>query len=560
MKNTRIPILILLAFLLFSSTYLLNAQNKNNFEIAKNLDIFSNIIKELNINYVDEIQPEKLIKVGIDAMLKELDPYTVFIPEEDIAAFDIITTGSYGGIGVLIHQQDGKIVASEMYEGFPAQIAGLRAGDQILKINDQIIEGKESSGVSDMIKGPANSSVKLTVKRYGEEQALDIVIKREIIKIKNVPYFSLINKNIGYINLVGFSQNASKEVKNAIAELKTQTDLKGLILDLRNNGGGLMSEAIDIVNLFVDKNQEVVSTKGKIEELNSVHKTRFNPIDKDIPLAVLVNSSSASSSEIVAGALQDLDRAIIIGQRSFGKGLVQNVLPLSYNTRTKITIAKYYIPSGRCIQAIDYSLKDENGHFTTIPDSLITAYKTKSGRTVFDGGGIEPDIKLEPNVFSQITSNLYGRLLFFDYATKFRSENKSIDSPEKFQISEEIYDDFLAYLKQENYTYKTQHERALDLLKKQAEKNDSFEAIKSEFKALEAAITKDKETDFIKHQEEIKRILKMEIVSRYYFTAGKIASSLDKDSELDKATEVLNDQSQYQALLLPKPEKLLVKK
>ncbi len=235
-------------------------------------------------------------------------------------------------------------------------------------------------------------------------------------------------------------------------------------------------------------------------------------------------------------------------------------MPLSYNTRTKITIAKYYIPSGRCIQAIDYSLKDENGHFTTIPDSLITAYKTKSGRTVFDGGGIEPDIKLEPNVFSQITSNLYGRLLFFDYATKFRSENKSIDSPEKFQISEEIYDDFLAYLKQENYTYKTQHERALDLLKKQAEKNDSFEAIKSEFKALEAAITKDKETDFIKHQEEIKRILKMEIVSRYYFTAGKIASSLDKDSELDKATEVLNDQSQYQALLLPKPEKLLVKK
>ncbi len=552
--------LLFIAFIIVSNTNLLNAQNQNNFEIAKSLDIISNIIKELNINYVDEIDPGKLMKVGVDAMLRELDPYTVFIPEADIEAFEIITTGSYGGIGVLIHQQDGKTIASEVYEGFPAQVAGLMVGDHVLKIDGIGISNKLSTDVSDMIKGPANSTVKLTVKRYGEEDLIDIMINREIIKIENVPYAGLVNKNIGYIKLVGFSNNASNEVKNAIAKLKSKTDLKGLILDLRGNGGGLMSEAIDIVNLFVEQDQEVVSTKGKIEQLNMVHKTRYTPVDINIPLAVMINNGSASSAEIVAGALQDLDRAIIIGQRSYGKGLVQNVLPLSYNTRAKITIAKYYIPSGRCIQAIDYSLKDENGQFTHIPDSLISEFKTKSGRKVYDGGGIEPDIKLEPETFSQITSNLYGRFLIFDYANKFRSEHKTIQSAEKFSISDEIYNDFLAYLKQVDYTYTTQHERALDLLKKQAEKNESFDAIQDEFNALEAAIKNDKNADYIKYQDEIKRVLKMEIVSRYYYAAGEILSSLEKDNELDKAIEILGSPSEYQTLLQPKQDKLLVKK
>lgn len=560
MKNFRKKIALLIAFLFVTSNFILIAQNQNNFEIAKSLDIFSNIVKELNINYVDEIEAEKMMKVAIDAMLQELDPYTVFIPEEEIEAFEIITTGSYGGIGVLIHQQEGKTIVSEMYEGFPAQLAGLRAGDEVIKIDGVNIANKISIDVSDMIKGPANSSVTLTVNRLGEENPLDIDISRAIIKIDNVPYSGLINKNIGYIKLVGFSNNAAKEVKGAIAQLKSRAKLKGLILDLRGNGGGLMSEAIDIVNLFVAKDQEVVSTKGKIKALNMVHKTKYVPIDTEIPLAVMINSGSASSSEIVAGALQDLDRAIIIGQRSFGKGLVQNVLPLSYNTRVKITIAKYYIPSGRCIQAIDYSLKDKNGHFTTIPDSLINEYQTKSGRKVYDGGGIDPDIKLAHNSFSQITSNLYGRFLIFDYATKFRSKHQSIAPAEKFEISEEIYEDFLTFLKQKDYTYKTQHERALELLKKQAEKNESFKAIEHEFKALEDAIKKDKETDYQKHQDEIKRVLKMEIVSRYYFAAGKVASSIEKDTELDKAAEVLNDDAQYHTLLIPEQEKLLVKK
>ncbi len=560
MKIFKKQLLLLIALFIVANIGVVNAQNQNNFEIAKSLDIISNIIKELNINYVDEIYPEKLMKVGVDAMLRELDPYTVFIPEAEIEEFEIITTGSYGGIGVLIHQQDGKTIASEVYQGFPAQVSGLMVGDQVMKIDDVSILNKISTDVSDMIKGPANSKVKLTVKRYGEENLIDILINREIIKIENVPYAGLINKNIGYIKLLGFSNNASKEVKNALNKLKSKAELRGLILDLRGNGGGLMSEAIDIVNLFVDQNQEVVSTKGKIEQLNMVHKTRYAPVDTNIPLAVMINSGSASSSEIVAGALQDLDRAIIVGQRSYGKGLVQNVLPLSYNTRAKITIAKYYIPSGRCIQAIDYSLKDENGQFTHIPDSLISEFKTKSGRKVYDGGGIDPDIKLESNNFSQITSNLYGRFLIFDYATKFRSEHKSIDTPEKFKISDEIYDDFLAYLKQVDYTYTTQHERALDLLKKQAEKNESFDAIQNEFKALETAIEKDKAADFIKYQEEIKRVLKMEIVSRYYFAAGKIASSIEKDTELDQAVEVLGDPSTYQTLLQPKQDRLLVKK
>ena len=560
MKKTKKYIPILIAFILLSGSCLLNAQNQNNFEIAKSLDIYSNLVKELNLNYVDQIYPEKLMKVGIDAMLQELDPYTVFIPEADIEDFEVMTTGSYGGIGVLIHQQDSNTIISEIYQGFPAQKSGLMVGDQVINIDDISIQNMASTEISKMIKGSATSTVKITVKRIGEENLIDFNLSREIIKIENVPYYGLLNKNIAYIKLTGFSNNAAKEVKTALLELKNKTVLKGLILDLRGNGGGLMNEAIDIVNLFVEQNQEVVRTKGKIEEMNMVHKTRYTPIDQNIPLAVMIDNNTASASEIVAGALQDLDRAVIIGQRSFGKGLVQNVLPLSYNTRAKITIAKYYIPSGRCIQAIDYSFKDENGHFTKIPDSLVTEYKTKSGRKVYDGGGIDPDVKLEPNIFSQLTSNLYGRFFIFDYATKFQSEHPTIADPEKFDITDKIYDNFMAYLKKVNYSYKPQHEQVLDLLKLQAEKNKSFDAIKNEYLALEAAINKSKTTEFITYQDEIKHILKMEIVSRYYFTAGEIESSLNEDTELDKAIEVLENHNQYLTLLLPTSEKLIVKK
>ena len=548
------------AILLISFSLHLNAQNQNNFKIAKSLDIYSNLIKELNINYVDEIFPEKLMKAGIDAMLQELDPYTVFIPESEIDEYEMITTGTYGGIGVLIHQQDGKTIISEIYKGFPAQISGLYVGDQVIKIDDISIKDKTSTEVSKMIKGPAKTPTKITVKRYGTEELMDFTFNREIVKIENVPYYGLLDNNIGYIKLVGFSHNATKEVKNALLDLKSKTKLKGLVLDLRGNGGGLMNEAIDIVNLFVDQNKEVLSTKGKIEESNMTYKTQFSPVDKNISLAVLIDNGSASSSEIVAGALQDLDRAVIIGQRSYGKGLVQNIIPLSYNTQVKVTIAKYYIPSGRCIQAIDYSLKNENDEFAKIPDSLISEFKTQSGRKVYDGGGIDPDIKVAPSTFSQLTANLYGRFLIFDYATKFKSEHPSIAKAKDFKISDETYRDFLAYLKEAKFSYQTQYERTLEVLKKQAEKENSFEEVKNEFAALEAAINENKSAEYTKYQEEIKRVLKMEIVSRYYYMAGEVETSLYKDLDLDKAMEVLINQNQYQALLLPEPNKILGKK
>jgi carboxyl-terminal processing protease len=560
MKQFKIYLTIFTACFFLSGSYSATAQNQNNFKIAKSLDIYSNIIKELNLNYVDQIYPEKMMKVGIDAMLKELDPYTVFIPETEIEDYQIITTGTYGGIGVLIHQDDGKTIVSEIYKGFPAEIAGMKVGDQVIEIDDINILSKTSTEVSKLIKGPAKSSVIISVKRYGESELLDLKVNREIIKIENIPYYGLLENDIAYIKLVGFSNNASKEVKRALQDLETKTTLKGLILDLRGNGGGLMNEAIDIVNLFVDKNQEVVSTKGKITEQNMIYKTRFESLNKEIPLAVMINHGSASASEIVAGALQDLDRAVIIGQRSFGKGLVQNVLPLSYNTMAKITIAKYYIPSGRCIQAIDYSLKDENGHFTKIPDSLITEYKTKSGRKVYDGGGIDPDIKLKPNIYSQLTTNLFGRFFIFDFATKYANENANIADPKHFKLTDQIYQEFQDYLKERDYSYKTIEERTLALFKKQAEKDECFASLKPEYEALKAAIDHNKLADFTTYQDEIKRILKLELVSRYYFIAGKVESSLTNDTELEKAMEVILDQPEYHTLLNPVSEKILVKK
>ncbi len=560
MKHFKTYFTIFTTCLLISTSISLNAQNQNNFQVAKSLDIYSNIIKELNLNYVDPIYPEKMMKVSIDAMLKELDPYTVFIPETEVEDYEVITTGTYGGIGVLIHQDNGKTIVSEVYEGFPAADAGIKVGDQVIEIDEVNILSKNSTEVSKLIKGPAKSSVIISVKRYGETELLDLKVNREIIKIDNVPYYGLLENDIAYIKLVGFSNNASKEVKNAILDLESKTKLKGLVLDLRGNGGGLMNEAIDIVNLFVDKNQEVVSTKGKITEQNMTYKTRFEPLNKEIPLAVMINNGSASASEIVAGALQDLDRAVIIGQRSFGKGLVQNVLPLSYNTMAKITIAKYYIPSGRCIQAIDYSLKDENGHFNKIPDSLITEYKTKSGRKVYDGGGIDPDVKLKPNIYSQLTTNLFGRFFVFDFATKYANENPSIRSAKDFQLTDQIYQEFRDYLEERNYSYKTSEERTLELLKKHAKRDECFESFKDEYEALEKAIQHNKEAYFITYQDEIKRVLRLEIVSRYYFIAGKVESSITNDPELEKAKDVILDQPQYHTLLLPSDDKKLVKK
>ncbi|MCP4550591.1 MAG: S41 family peptidase [Bacteroidetes bacterium] len=552
-----LEIIAIICFLIISPG--LSAQNQNNFEIAKSLDIYSNLMRDLNLNYVDEIKPEKLMQASIDAMLHELDPYTVFIPESEMDNVDMMTTGSYGGIGVLIHQQDNNTIVSEVYEDFPAAIAGLEAGDKVIKVNNESLKNKSSSEISKMIKGPAKSKVTLTIERFGRTEPIEITIEREIVKIANVPFYTVLDNKVGYIKLVGFTQYAANEVKNALLELKSKNKLNGLILDVRGNGGGLMAEAIDIVNLFVDINQEVVSTKGKIPEQNMVRRTRFAPVDTEIPLTVLINNGSASAAEIVAGALQDMDRAVIIGQRSFGKGLVQNILPLSYNSMVKITIAKYYIPSGRCIQAIDYSFKDKNNHSTKTPDSLINEYKTKAGRNVYDGGGIEPDIKIETEIFSHLTSNLYGRFFIFDYATKYHQSNKSVDHPASFTIDDDTYEEFLGYLKGRDYSYVTDSDRSLASLKRQAEKDKYFKAIQDQFEALEEAMLHDKNADFVKYKNEIIKLLRMEIAARYYYVSGRVESSLMDDSEIDKAIEVLTHNEKYQAILLPEKPALVSK-
>jgi len=538
-------------FILISGFSFVHAQapNQQGFEIMKNLDIYSSMIKVLDQDYVDEINPGELTEHGIDAMLESLDPYTNYIPESEVEDYKFITTGQYGGIGALIHQQGDYVIISEPYENSPAVKAGLKAGDKILEINGQQAKGKTYDQVSAILKGQAGTPVNLLVQRDGLDKPFEKTINREIIKIENIPYYGMVDKNIGYIKLTGFTQNAGKEVKQAFLKLKEINDLKGVIIDLRGNGGGLLNEAVEISNIFVERNQEIVGTKGKQPDKNHTYFTMSPPVDLSIPLVVMVDNQSASASEILAGAMQDLDRGVIIGQRTFGKGLVQNVVPLSYNAQMKITVAKYYIPSGRCIQAIDYSHKDNQGKFGQIPDSLIRPFKTKHGRTVFDGGGLSPDIKTKPRFFSRIAMSLYSKFLVFDFATKFEQEHPMIAPPDQFQITDSTYSDFLAYISDKKYDYTTRSEQALDRLKKEAEKENYFAAIKDEYDHLRTRMESDKKEDLNKYKEQIVELLRMEIVTRYFYQKGKIESSLRQDPDLAVAISTLKDPEKYSAIL-----------
>lgn len=525
------------------------AQNTNHFEVSKNLDIFATLYQELNKYYVDEIKPAEIMESGINAMLKDLDPYTVYIPESRIEDYRLMTTGQYGGIGALIHQRDSLIAIAEPYEGFPAQKAGLIPGDRLLKIDDKSVSGKSSSDVSALLKGQPGTPLRITILREGQEKPLVKELKREKIQIKSLPYYGMLENQVGYIKLTDFTQNAGREVKNALQDLKSQNSLKGLIIDLRGNGGGLLNEAVNICNLFVDKGQLIVSTKGKLSNKNKSYKTLSMPIDKELPLIVMANESSASASEIVAGALQDLDRAVIVGQRTFGKGLVQNVIPLSYNTQMKVTVAKYYIPSGRCIQEIDYSHKNNNGGFEKYADSLKTAFKTQNGRLVYDGGGISPDIKIEPEMLSHISASLFSKFLFFDFANQFAREHQNIPAPDQFEITDEIYADFKAFLQDKDYNYVTQSEKTLKKLKEIAQKEKYFNEIETEFQQLENNLKAHKSDDLNKFRQEISEILKVEIASRYYYQKGKIVASLQDDPEIKRAVELLNQPTAYRTLL-----------
>jgi carboxyl-terminal processing protease len=527
------------------------AQSKElSFEILKNLDIYSTLIKELNANYVDTINPGELTKTGIDAMLESLDPYTVYIPESEIEDYRFITTGEYGGIGALIHQQGDYVVIAEPYEGSPAAKSGLEAGDKVLTVNGQPAKGKSSADISAILKGQAGTQIKITIQRYGDSIPIEKTITREVIKINPVPFWGIVDQNIGYIKLNSFTQDAAQEVKKAFVKLKESTPLmKGVIIDIRGNGGGLLNEAVDISNIFVDKGQEIVTTKGKLPDKNHTYRTTNAPVDVTIPLAILVDGESASASEILSGSIQDLDRGLIIGQRTFGKGLVQNVVPLSYNSELKVTVAKYYIPSGRCIQAIDYSHKNNEGTFSTYPDSLITAFKTRNGRTVYEGRGIKPDIRTEPEHFSNIALSLYSKYLIFDFATKYHYDHPSIPPAEQFRVTDSIFNEFTDFLKGKDYSYTTRSEAALDVLKKDAEKEKYFDAIKPQYDALKEQMDKDKKGDLVKHRDQIEELLKAEIASRYYYQKGKVIVSLKDDADVNKAIETLRNSTLYQSVL-----------
>jgi carboxyl-terminal processing protease len=548
MRKYRLFLLVVIV-MGFARIGFAQAPQEQNFEILKNLDIYSTLIKELNQDYVDDIKPGELTQTGIEAMLESLDPYTNFIPESQIEDYKFITTGQYGGIGALIHQQGDYVVISEPYEGSPAQKAGLKAGDRIVEINGKQAKGKSYDDVSSILKGQAGTNVDLVLMRDGETTTFSKTITREIIRIDNIPYFGMVDEHTGYIKLTGFTQNAGKEVKQAFLKLKEGNQLEGIILDLRGNGGGLLNEAVEISNIFIDRNLEVVSTRGKQADKNRTHMTINPPVDLDIPLAVLVDGQSASASEIVAGAMQDLDRGVIIGQKTFGKGLVQNVVPLSYNAQLKITVAKYYIPSGRCIQAIDYSHKNKEGYFGTIPDSLIRAFKTKNGRTVYDGGGIKPDYFTKPRRFSTLASTLYGKYLIFDFANRFEREHPTIPPAGEFEVSDSVYKSFLAFISGKDYAYTTKSERALEQLKKEALREKYYDAIADEYQHLQARIESDKKADLDKYQDQVKELLKMEIVTRYYFQKGKVQSALKNDPELAQAIGLLKDREKYNSIL-----------
>ena len=522
------------------------SQETREFRIGKNLDIFFSLFRELNTFYVDEINPEKIIKSGIDNMLKTLDPYTVYYPESDIDEFTFMTTGKYGGIGSLVRNSGDYSVIIEVYKGFPADLAGIKTGDIIKKVNGVSLKNLPTDKVSDKLKGDPGTPITLTVERDGKET--DFQMKRERIAVPPVPYSGMIDNNTGYIRFTNFTQNCIDEVRKALISLKAQNP-KQIILDLRGNPGGLLTEAVEIVNLFVGPGSEVVSTKGKVKQFDGDYKTTKSAVDDKISLAVIINRGSASASEIVAGAIQDLDRGIIVGQRSYGKGLVQITRPLSYNTQLKVTTAKYYIPSGRCIQAVDFSHPNEDGSVGIIPDSLISEFKTKNGRKVKDGGGITPDIEVAPETLSQLATELYLRNFIFDYATQYYWSHPDIKSPDQFKFTDNDYADFKNFLTRKKFNYKTFTEQTFNELVTNAKKEKYYDMHKDLFTSLEKDITHDLDQDMIVFEPEITQLLTDEIIGRYFYEDGAIKWTIKTDEQIIKAIEVLNNKERYSAIL-----------
>jgi carboxyl-terminal processing protease len=522
--------------------------NDDLFQIAKNLNVFASVYKEVNINYVDDINSSKMLKTGVDAMLDGLDPYTEFVPESEIEEYKLhYVSTQYGGIGAGIFAREGKIYISDVFEGFPAQKADIRAGDQLVKINNVDLTGKNNDQVSQLLKGSKGATIKLLIKR-GDAQPVEKDLIRDEIKQPNVTYYGMVDGNMGYIKLDKFLENSSDEVTNALVNIK-KNNPNGIILDLRSNGGGILQEAVKIVNLFVPKNVGVVSQKGKIKEKNAAYVTQNTPLEPNLPLVVLVNGRSASASEIVAGSLQDLDRAVIIGQRSYGKGLVQQTFNLPYNSLVKITIAKYYIPSGRCVQALDYTHRKDDGSVVKVADSLMHEFKTKDGRSVYDGSGVFPDIPVKQERFANVTQTLVSKLLIFDYATLYRNTHDKISDPHDFHLSDAEYNDFVKYLSDKNYSYTTATEKLVNNLKNEATKEKQFSNIQAEYDALKAKMISSKKNDLQQNKDEIKQVLENEIASRYYYEKGRYETNFKYDKELAQSIKTMQNKSQVAAIL-----------
>lgn len=548
-----------LLFSLFLSLSILAKENTpstttNNkyFDMAKNIELFTNVYKELNNSYVDDIDPNTLMTNGINKMLENLDPFTNYITGADIDEYQMQTTGKYGGIGARIGRINNEVMITEPYEGFPAQKNGLEPGDVIIEIDGKVCKDYNSSDVSELLKGEPGTSLTVKVRKAISNEIKTYTFNREEIKINSVAYSGMLDNNIGYIKLISFTENASKEVQDALLNLKKNPNLKGVVFDLRGNGGGLLMEAVNICNAFIDKGNIVVSTKGKVPENNYDYTTQNAPVDLQIPLAILIDENSASASEIVSGSIQDLDRGVVIGQNSYGKGLVQVTKPVGYKSKLKLTISKYYIPSGRCIQRIDYSHRDENGKASALPDSLRSVFKTKNGRLVKDGAGIEPDIKIEEQVMSPITIALYVNNLIFDYATQYKYDHKVLRDSTKFSMNEEEYKQFVKFLEGKKYDYTSKTEETLDKLNDLIKDENYSAEIKSTLGLLHDKIDADKKQDVFKYEQQIKKLLEDEIVARYYFEKGRIANSLINDIDVAKAKEILLNNTQYKEILSAK--------
>ncbi len=534
---------------------MLNAQAVDKdryFEIAKNMELFTQLYKELNTYYVDDVDPNKLMTDGINKMLDGLDPFTNYITGADLDEYQLQTTGKYGGIGSRIAKIGDNVVITDPYEGYPAQKAGLQAGDAILEIDGKVATKYNSDEVSQLLKGEPNTKITVKVRKAVSNEEKIITFNREEIKIENVPYFGMVNDKIGYIKLTMFTDNASVEVQDALKALKKNPNLKGVILDLRGNGGGLLNEAINICNTFVEKGTNIVNTKGKIQEANMQYSTTGKAVDTEIPLAVLTDGGSASASEIVSGSMQDLDRGVVIGQNTYGKGLVQITKPIAYKSKLKVTISKYYIPSGRCIQRIDYSHRSYDGIASALPDSLRKEFKTKVGRIVKDGAGVEPDVKTEEERIAPISIALYSNNHIFNFSNQYKYNHAQLRDGNNFILTDDEYATFIDFLKGKDYEYKTASEYKLAELKKSI-KDDNFSSeILKVIGDLETQIKHDKSKDLMKYKPEIEKLLEQEIVSRYTYEKGKIANSLKDDTEVKKAIEILSDSVVYKSMLSAK--------